>query len=197
MQFNTNIKTESHSECLRQRIDGDAALLSRLLMPYKPHCKYLKSVSVEYASDSLNGPTRLDLGPISAHGEFSIPESCYIQDTGHFNAVEFNICYNQIAYYLTAECIRHGLLKGVMDWNLEEYLQNQLSNCFISTFSSTFHKPMKSQRFIGRMDLLAATATRRGYVFLETEVRFGHDENWLSEGAVRLACINAGAGRRV
>jgi hypothetical protein len=197
MQTNTNMKTEPRSEGMRQRIDGDAALLSRLLTPYKPHCKYLKSVSLEYESDSVNGPARLDRGPISAHGEFSIPESCYIQDTGHFNAVEFNICYNQIAYYLSAECIRHELLKGVLAWNLEEYFQHQLGSCFISTFSSTFHKPMKSQRFIGRMDLLAATSTSRGHVFLETEVRFGYDENWLSEGTVRLAFVNAGVGRRV
>ena len=47
-----------------------------------------------------------DAGLISAKGRFSIPDSCYIDDTGHFNAVEFNICFNQLAYVPSASASR-------------------------------------------------------------------------------------------
>ena len=50
---------------------------------------------------------------IVGKGRFSIPESCYIDDTGHFNAVEFNICYNQLAYVLFAGVIDAGLMHKV------------------------------------------------------------------------------------
>jgi hypothetical protein len=41
----------------------------------------------------------------------AIPESCYIDDTGHFNAVEFNICFNQLAYVLFGKCVDAGILQ--------------------------------------------------------------------------------------
>ena len=52
---------------------------------------------------------------ITGKGRFSIPESCYIDSTGHFNAVEFNICYNQLAYVLFAGCINAGVMGKVRD----------------------------------------------------------------------------------
>ncbi|MEO1375818.1 MAG: FcoT family thioesterase, partial [Cyanobacteria bacterium J06635_10] len=51
--------------------------------------------------------------------DFSIPESCYIDDTGHFNSVEFNICYNQLFYIIIAYLIKNQLLEVMKDWNLE------------------------------------------------------------------------------
>ncbi|MGW6540873.1 FcoT family thioesterase [Streptomyces sp. NPDC055051] len=56
-------------------------------------------------------PGGADGRPLTGSGMFTIPEPCYIDDTGHFNAVEFNICYNQLAYYTLAAMIRdrvHG-----------------------------------------------------------------------------------------
>src|ERR1051326_3438355 len=74
-----------------------ASILETVLTPYKKHCRYLQSVPAEKDSSGtalLNG-----------RGTFSIPESCYIADTGPFNAVEFNICYNQLTYSLLAQAI--------------------------------------------------------------------------------------------
>ena len=77
----------------RAATDADAAvdpqLLARVLTPYKPHCRYLRTAAVRYATARSIA---------AASGTFSIPESCYIASTGHFNAVEFNICYNQLTY---------------------------------------------------------------------------------------------------
>jgi hypothetical protein len=70
----------------------DSAVLAVVLAPYKLNCRYLLSVVAEYGQKGCS--------LASARAEFSIPESCYIASTGHFNAVEFNICYNQLAYSL-------------------------------------------------------------------------------------------------
>ena len=80
--------------------ETDRELLSLVLRPYKMHCRYLKTADLEAAQDP--GPT--------VAGNFEIDESCYIDDTGHFNSVEFNICYNQLAYYLIAKSVQEGLL---------------------------------------------------------------------------------------
>ena len=70
-----------------------------ILKPYRKHAQYLKSAELTHFQDKCSCATKgKDAGLITAKGRFSIPESCYIDDTGHFNAVEFNICFNQLAY---------------------------------------------------------------------------------------------------
>src|SRR5690348_5245638 len=86
-----------------------AALLENVLAPYKPHCRYLQRAHVVSGSERAGLPASKGT-EVSAHGDFAIPESCYIADTGHFNAVEFNICYNQLAYTLLAACVEHKWL---------------------------------------------------------------------------------------
>src|SRR5688572_6040661 len=102
-------------------------LIATLLEPYRPQCKYLKSAVVEDArpgaeylvtapgtrsADAALGSARpgAEVQPVRARGEFRIQESFYIADTGHFNAVEFNVCYNQLAYVLIGQCILSGRL---------------------------------------------------------------------------------------
>src|SRR2546422_760024 len=85
----------------------DPSVLDMVLDCYKPHCRYLHSATVE---PGRNGVV------VAGRGEFAISESCYIADTGHFNAVEFNICYNQIAYITLAHSVLHGWLDAMASW---------------------------------------------------------------------------------
>lgn len=77
-------------------VNNDPSLLAQVLNPYKAHCKYLKSAQVTKEGDPHDG------GRVIGRCEFSIPQSCYIDDTGHFNSVEFNICYNH------SDVLRHS-----------------------------------------------------------------------------------------
>src|SRR5262245_56508099 len=77
----------------------DDAFVADILRPYRAHARYLKSAEITHVHDKAvpqgrGKPSSL----ITGMGRFSIPESCYIDHTGHFNAVEFNICFNQLAY---------------------------------------------------------------------------------------------------
>ncbi|MFG2222965.1 FcoT family thioesterase [Streptomyces sp. NPDC048644] len=116
----------------------DPELLAQVLRPYKEHCKYLKSVVV----------TSVD-GDVSTQCEFAIPESCYIDDTGHLNSVEVNICYNQVMYYTVAAAVRWKLLADFAGWTMEDYWKRQLPDILIARFESTFRRPVNPRAFRG------------------------------------------------
>ena len=74
-----------------------------ILKPYRPRATYLRSAEITQFSEEALEDSASDVSLVTGAGRFSIPESCYIDDTGHFNAVEFNICYNQLAYVVFAK----------------------------------------------------------------------------------------------
>lgn len=168
----------------------DAELIRAILEPYKENCKYLKKVFVDPGS----GPDGDDTasGVISARGEFAIPESCYIRDTGHFNSVEFNICYNQFVYVLLAYCVEHKLLDAMKDMDLETYKRRQLPDILIVEFASRFKKPVNSIYFYGKLTIRKVTV-KRSIIFVKTECSFHDDNKGRSEGEVLLAIVDSGA----
>jgi hypothetical protein len=169
-----------------KRIDGDPSLLQQVLLPYKPHCRYLLNAYLEHGAQAPAGGRSRSL-LVAAQGEFSIPESCYIADTGHFNAVEFNICYNQLAYFLLASCVQHRL-EPLAQWSLEEYRRRQLGDFLIVQFSSAFRKQMKSDRFTGRVEI-HKVMNRGGALFMKTYCRFEDGRGGLSEGDPLIAIL--------
>jgi len=166
------------------RYDSDPDLLATVLRVYKVHCRYLTSAMV--TRDGRDG------GGLRVRGEFDIPESCYIDDTGHFNSVEFNICYNQMLYYLVAKSIKERLLPAFADWTLEDYWAQQLPNFFIATFESAFRTPMRGRRFFGELALrkvrLREDPVRpRPMIWLQTTCGYWEDSGGRCDGAVLVA----------
>lgn len=164
------------------------ALLGQVLKPYKPHCRYLKRAWVVCGLGHSSAPSwsGIDIG---ARGEFAIPESCYIADTGHFNAVEFNICCNQLAYTLLAACVEQRLLRALAAWSLDEYRRRQLSDFLIVNFSSEFRSPMQSDRFEGRVSI-DKVMTRRGTILMKMSSQFQDGRGGLSRGQAFTAIVN-------
>lgn len=161
-----------------------ADLLAAVLAPYKPHCRYLHQAVVEVPGGE--GPLVL------ARGEFGIPESCYIDDTGHFNSVEFNLCYNQLVYTLMAQCVAADLLPAFSAWTVDEYLARQLPDVLIHEFSSKFKRPMDMRRFTGEV-AIAEARDRRRFLFLRTTCRFWDEAGGESEGEISLAIVDRAA----
>ncbi len=159
---------------------SEDALLTRVLKPYKENCRYLQSASVEYRSPVL-----------LAKGKFSIPQSCYITDTGHFNAVEFNLCYNQLAYYLLAECVQHKLLNGLKTWDIEDYSLHQLSNILIVKFSSFFQKLICSNQFNGYIEV-KRTFKKEKTLYVQTACGFNDDYGGAATGSVLFVILGIG-----
>jgi len=164
-------------------IENDRELLDGVMRVYLPHCQYLKSAVVRASPE------------LTATGEFEIGASCYIDDTGHFNAVEFNICYNQLAYYLIATSVSASLLPVFDKWNLDDFWRLQLPNILITDFHSSFSRQMKGDRLSGSVTVnhvrkLDKSERWDTLVVLDTTCAFWDEAGGRSRGKVQLAITN-------
>jgi len=161
-------------------IDGD--FIGQVLRPYYSHSRYLKHATFEQ-SDSL------DPQSLIMHGEFAIPESCYIDDTGHFNAVEYNICFNQICYVHMAHCIKHALIPELSDdYDMDTFFEKQLPNVLIAKLASSYQSQLNAKRFYGTYGINAIKKTST-CTFIKTYCRFHDDGDGKSKGEVTLAVM--------
>lgn len=165
----------------RWRMSPD--LLERVMTPYRDNCKYLRSLSMEYLPLSEEVTPDASEASIAAIAELSIGESCYIDSTGHFNAVEFQICANQIMYAMGAECTRLGLLRAFETMDLEGYYERQLPNVLITNVTMVFKKVMNPRRFRGRVQLDRAYCIRER-AFWECTVTYTDDDDGLADGTI-------------
>lgn len=171
------------------------AFVAKILTPYRDHAKYLKTARLlDYQEPDLLGELSGDPKPlVTIEGTFSIAESCYIDDTGHFNAVEFNICYNQLAYVMFGKCIQAGIFhKVVPDWeervvlNFDDFLKYQLSSMFIAKIEGNFLKPLNSKNFQARLTIGRIMWTDQT-AFVHTQISFSDAYGVKSKGPVLLA----------
>jgi len=159
--------------------------LARVLAPYKPHCRYLKTAIVDHGEG-------WPLCRIS--GTFEIPESCYIDDTGHLNAVEVNICYNQMLYTLYAIGIDRGLIPAMRDLTLDKYLQRQLPDVLIHKIDMAFRSPIEPRRFSGRITFEDAIDRRR-FILFPSSCAFWDERGGRADGTVSVIFDNRRSGR--
>jgi hypothetical protein len=163
------------------RYDTDTELLARVLRVYRPHCRYLRTAVVTRAPDLL-----------TVSGDFAIGESCYIDDTGHFNAVEFNICYNQAAYYLIAKAVRDGLHPVFSGWTLDDFWRLQLARILITDYRSTFKREMRGRRFSGEASVVDVVRLEKSerwdpLVVIRTRCGFWDETGGHCRGDVKIA----------
>jgi len=165
----------------QRSVEVEESLLVQVLKPYRPGCRYLRSAVVESPAEAG------DNQPLATiRGRLTIGDSCYIADTGHFNSVEFNLCYNQLVYSLMAQVVVDGLLPAFRSWSLTEYLERQLPDVLIHDFSSKFHRPMSVDDFEGTVEILGARP-RRNFMLVHTRCSFRDDSGGRSHGEVSLA----------
>ena len=161
---------------------NDPDLLSDVLRPYaRPKTQYLKSATVAVAD-----------GLASAEGRFAIPFPCYIDDTGHLNSVEVNICFNQLMYYLIAKCVQERVVSAFDSWTMEDYWAKQLPDILIARFQSNFKRPIDSSDFSGEVSFSEFAETNRSRPVLKVDMpwRFWDDKGGYAEGEVRMALVD-------
>ncbi|MEQ1638823.1 MAG: FcoT family thioesterase [Methylococcales bacterium] len=163
--------------------DIDDRFVRKVLTPYRDHCTYLKKAYFQQ-QEGTGVPGML------MNGEFAIAESCYIDDTGHFNAVEYNICYNQIAYVHLGYCIRNGLIPELAEYDTESFFEKQLSNFLIANISSGFQSLINAKHFYGTFGIQSLKKTAK-CTFIKTYCHFHDDDNGKSKGEVMLAVLRA------
>lgn len=165
--------------------------LEKILKPYRTHAIYLKSASI---TQFRRGSDATSKDPIlTAEGVFSIPASCYIDDTGHFNAVEFNICYNQLAYVMFGKSLSMGMLQQALPFweekvklTFDVFMRQQLSSMLIVRIDGKFLKQLNSDHFYATITLDRVVPAGTSH-FAHTSVAFFDDEGVKSKGSVLLA----------
>ncbi|MEU8251682.1 FcoT family thioesterase [Nonomuraea sp. NPDC048916] len=169
---------------------NDPELLHRVLTPYRAKkCEYLKSAAV-----TMNGQPH-EGGRLTATCTLEISESCYIDDTGHFNSVEFNICYNQMAYYLVAKSIKEKLIEPFSRWTMDDFWTRQLGEILITDFRSAFRTAMRGRHFQGELSLVDVgewdgNDIRDPLVVIRTTCRYWDEFGGDSRGEVTAAIVN-------
>jgi len=93
-----------------------ATVLASMLGSYSSSCKYLQEAIFN------------DKGCLEIAGRFCIPHSFYIESTGHFNAIEFIICFDQLHYVFFGEAVQRGLFPEMGFGSIENCRKILLSN---------------------------------------------------------------------
>ncbi|MDT0345373.1 FcoT family thioesterase [Streptomyces litchfieldiae] len=164
---------------------NDAALLADVLRVYKPNCRYLRSAGMV-----VRGQPGEPGGGLTVRGTFHVPESCYIDDTGHFNAVEFVICFNQIGYLMLAKSVKERALRALDGWTMDDYWARQLGDMFIVDMHSAYRRAIRGRSFWGELDVTDVVERDGGngpLLILSTRIRFGESEPIACHGRVRIA----------
>jgi FcoT-like thioesterase domain len=161
-----------------------------ILRPYKSNARYLKAATITqmHAKAAENAKA---LALVTASGRFAIPESCYIDDTGHFNAVEFNICFNQLAYVMFGKCVEAGIFhklrcERVKVPSLAEYKRDQLPAMVIVSIESRYYKQLNSRDFTATLTLDKSASLGAAW-FFSCSVSFADADGVKAKGAVLLA----------
>lgn len=171
--------------------------MARTLACYFPNVRYLRKAEVEFAQD--HKPFESEAGRCLAlsRGEFVAPPAWYIEQTGHFNAIEFNIAYNQLAYVALAQCVESGALPALAaSLPKSEFHSRMLGDILILKYSVAFNKPMDPSSFRAQL-AIQKLMTRGNQVFLKTRCQVAAltaDQGmqaWTSRGDVLLAVVRA------
>lgn len=163
--------------------------IETILSCYRSHCQYVKKAGVYGEENGPLDPHREAL--LSLKAELSVPISCYIDDTGHFNAVEFNICYNQMMYLLMAHGVDQGLLDiGIGD--LEEFKQRMLSDILILELNNKFRQALCSEKLYGTVSIHKCVLKRNLYI-IKTSCQFFDEKGGEQYGDVTAAILKKAA----
>lgn len=121
-------------------------LRERVLRPYLPVSRYVRRARLARPQSPGVPRSNAPESWLRLDADCAIQAPCYIESTGHFNAVELNITYNQMLYLCLAESMRLGLF-GEPAWTLEQFFQAQLPNVLITDYQAKFRRPMTSAKF--------------------------------------------------
>lgn len=149
-------------------------ILALMLEPYNKECRYLFNVDFNYPS---------------IKGDFTIPSSCYVKDTGHFNAIELIICYNQLSYTFFAASLNGGLLNGFPKIPVNKFKKMQLENSVIAKIENIkFRKQINPKKFSGSVNFENSKKIN-GLHFFHTSLNFWDDNEGNATGDILLALV--------
>ncbi len=162
-----------------QKIDND--FLLKALKPYSSK----EAVYLQEASVLSLGKLRSNSNYI-VQGKFSIESPCYVDETGHFNGVEFVICYNQIGAVSLAYATQNKLLLCLQDLTVEDFYILYMSGIYITRLESTYKSLINPKEFSCKFEVIKERKGSRLSI-LKTLVEFSDPQGGIASGKVDLA----------
>jgi hypothetical protein len=166
-------------------------LRARVLAAYRPIARYVHRAALTRAGNG-GSPRLVDPSSwLRIDGACGFTEPCYIEPTGHFNAVEANITFNQLLYLALAECVRLQLIPELRHWQLDDFFRAQLPDVLIADYGAHFRRPMQCAEYDGWLTFadVRGKAQRR---LLLLQTRAGFHDRFGGECAVEatIAIVN-------
>ena len=150
-------------------------VLDTILDAYYPECRYLQSAEFDEAS-----APNYDM-----YSKFVIPKTFYGEGSGHFNATEMMMCYNQMSYVFFTELFERGAVDQAGVITLDEFVEEQM-NCLIAKMDNIrFKAPINPRDFSGKITLGKRRAKGK-MGFAETEFSFYDDNGGNASGIATL-----------
>jgi hypothetical protein len=168
----------------------EAPLLQRVLTPYLPHSRYVQRAT--FAAETPGAePDPADRATwLRVDADCGIDASCYIESTGHYNAVELNITYNQMLYLGLAEALRRELLPQP-GWSFDDFFRHQLPNVLIADYQARFRRPMTSKAYRGWMAITQVQRhAHRNMLLLKTRAGCSNQGDDACEARVTIALLD-------
>ena len=117
-------------------------IIDFMLEPYFENCRYLREANMTFPSE----------GRPVMNARLSIPHCCYGHGPGHFNATEFILGFNQMAYVYLANAIEEDINLGLGMRTKEEFKEKQMDGSYIVRLNEIrFRKPIHPQDFTGNL----------------------------------------------
>jgi len=148
----------------------ERSTLEDVLRWYKPEARYLQEAELEYPKTT---------------GLFRIPQSAYLlESTGHLNAVDLLICYNQLIFNTFIESTRLGLIQELHDIDLDQ--KERLERSLIVGINHVrFIRPIDTREFKGKITIKEIIPKKnKTLYFFKTDYNF---EEGKATGEIDLA----------
>ena len=160
----------------------DMVLLEQTMLPYAGK----GTVYLNRAATHRRG------GAVVTTGDLGFEQSCYIEETGHFNAVEFVISYSQLIYYTLAASVRDHLVPELEHWTMQDYWDRQLPSVLISRMSTRYRRPINSRSYRGTLRITDVQFRNRSrpLLVLQTDVEFDDDGVGSVLGEVEIVLVD-------
>jgi len=165
-------------------------LIERVLLPYLPASRLVQSAQLDRPRQTRMPESNDPDSWLRLDAQCAVTTPCYIEDTGHFNAVELNITYNQMLYLCLAETLRLGLIPKPA-WDLEDFFKSQLPNVLIVDYQARFRRPMTSARYQSWLQIESIRVQgQRNRVRLQTRCAASNDGNDANEAQVSILLVD-------
>ena len=149
-----------------------------MLEDYYSNCRYLKEAFYGKRGDY-----------VGAEGVFEIPSSCYCESTGHFNAVEFLICFNQLTYTMLSEAVERGDMPELGADCVEDFKKLQLVGSYITKIKDiSFKRKIDPRSFSGNVEI-QSRKSMRGANFYKMKGMFADENGGNAFGLMNIAIV--------